>query len=967
MKKLLSVFLCAFVAYTSKAQTDLYVSSKDTPVDGIGMSNSEIISFTAYNYGWNYEPIGTVIDIAYSINGGAFVNEQVTLVSDFYAYDYMSFNFSTPADFSTPGSYTLTLVITSPNDYYHANDTSLYTITHYSGPSITSTYPTFVTKRQNDYVDIYGIGTFFADGINDIFLTNGSDTIWSNNTTVYGNDYLYTYFDVACSKPVGIYSLYVNTLTNGILSLPNSIEVKSPYDITVYSNNPNCHGDTNGYIEIYPYNVNQNDMIYWGTGQDTGVYYLNNLGAGEYIFHILDTTANGAGCEVSDTITFVDPAPLTGTIDKIDANCGSMDGIMWATASGGGGNYDFMWSWNEAGGDTLSGMEAGYYEVYIDDAFGCSISLGIDLYEQLTIQVGTASTLCGVNDGTATATILNGTAPFTIQWSNGDFGNGADSLAPGSYNVIATDNSGCSGSAMFTIVGADGPQITAVNVTPPSCGSNPNGAIDITVSGGSAPYVYLWSNGATTQDISGLTPGTYQVFIEDANGCSFGQCVQVSDGQQFGFDYVYSYTPSFCGATDGSIEATTMYGVEPIDIQWSANAGGQTGGYPTNLAQGIYYAIATDATGCRDSVAVVVNDNNSPYWNWVSDVQGNCGSSNAGMDIFAGGGNGGPYDITWDGTLNQEDLYNVEVGYHTVHITDALGCAADYFVYFYGDSPGIQDICLVSVDSTSGYNTVAWEKAAVTNIDHYNIYRETCVSNGFEFVGSVPYDSLSLFVDYGANAAVQSWKYRMTQVDICGTESEVSPIHKTIHLDVDRTLGQAIDLAWDEYIGFAYTEHIIWRYHSSTGWVSIDTVPNTQFTYSDLTPPAQDSVEYMIEVVAPYTCNSTRAISQNTARSNRQTVAAPFGNDVEELAYGTLNVFPNPNEGNFNISFTSAVSQTMQITVIDLSGKVVYTHQITSIAGQNNLVMNLDQVNTGIYQIMVGNTERMFTSRVIVE
>jgi hypothetical protein len=207
----------------------------------------------------------------------------------------------------------------------------------------------------------------------------------------------------------------------------------------------------------------------------------------------------------------------------------------------------------------------------------------------------------------------------------------------------------------------------------------------------------------------------------------------------------------------------------------------------------------------------------------------------------------------------------------------------------------------------------------------------------------------------------------MTQVDICGTESEVSPIHKTIHLDVDRTLGQAIDLAWDEYIGFTYSEHIIWRYHTSTGWVSIDTVPSTQFTYSDLTPPAQDSVEYMIEVVAPYTCNSTRAISQNTARSNRQTVAAPFGNDIDELAYGTLNVFPNPNEGNFTISFTAAVSQTMQITVIDLSGKVVYTHQITSNAGQNNLVLNLDKVNTGIYQVMVGNQERMFTSRVIVE
>jgi hypothetical protein len=708
-------------------------------------------------------------------------------------------------------------------------------------------------------------------------------------------------------------------------------------------------------------------MVYWNAGQDTGVLYLNNLGPGDYIFHIQDTTASGAGCYLTDTVTFIDPTPLVATIDKIDANCGSFDGIVWASVTGGGGNYDFFWNWNEASGDTLSGMGPGYYEVYIDDAFGCQTSIGIDLYEQLTLQVGTASTLCGVNDGTATVTLLNGTAPFDIQWSNGDFGNGADSLAPGVYNVMAIDNGGCSGSAVFTIVGANGPQITSVNVTPPSCGSNPNGAIDINVSGGSAPYVYLWSNGATTQDISGLSAGTYQVFIEDANGCSFGQCVQVSEGDNFRIDYIYTYSPSSCGLNNGGLEAITAFGTEPIDIQWSSNAGGQTGSYITNLAPGFYYAIATDATGCRDSSAINLSDFDAADWMYVNDTPGTCGNSDASIDVYADGPHGGPYTLIWDGTINSEDLTNAEPGFHGLQITDGIGCQSFQYVYLYGDSPSIQDICLVSVDSTNGFNTVAWEKAAVTNIDHYNIYRETCVSNGFEFVGSVPYDSLSLFVDYGANAAVQSWKYRMTQVDICGTESEVSPVHKTIHLDVDRTLGQAIDLAWDEYIGFTYTEHIIWRYHTSTGWVSIDTVPSTQFTYSDLTPPAQDSVEYMIEVVAPYTCNSTRAISQNTARSNRQTVAAPFGNDIDELAYGTLNVFPNPNEGNFTISFTAAVSQTMQITVIDLSGKVVYTHQITSNAGQNNLVLNLDKVNTGIYQVMVGNQERMFTSRVIVE
>src|SRR6185436_9626277 len=116
-------------------------------------------------------------------------------------------------------------------------------------------------------------------------------------------------------------------------------------------------------------------------------------------------------------------------------------------------------------------------------------------------------------------TVSGGTAPYTYLWSNGATTEDITGLAAGNYNVTITDANGCTKNMQFT-VDTDVSDITVTPVVTNTICTASLGAINITVSGGTPPYTYLWSNGATTEDISGLAAGNYTVTVTDVNGCT---------------------------------------------------------------------------------------------------------------------------------------------------------------------------------------------------------------------------------------------------------------------------------------------------------------------------------------------------------------------------------------------------------------------------------------------------------------
>jgi hypothetical protein len=137
---------------------------------------------------------------------------------------------------------------------------------------------------------------------------------------------------------------------------------------------------------------------------------------------------------------------------------------------------------------------------------------------ELTVAANVTDVSCaGGSNGVIDLSVTGGVSPYTYEWSNFATTEDIFNLTAGSYSGIITDANGCSASGTFTISQPSLPLIVNGVITSSSEGDN--GVIDITVTGGFAPYAYDWSNGAISQDISGLAPGNYSIEVSDIKGC----------------------------------------------------------------------------------------------------------------------------------------------------------------------------------------------------------------------------------------------------------------------------------------------------------------------------------------------------------------------------------------------------------------------------------------------------------------
>jgi hypothetical protein len=159
--------------------------------------------------------------------------------------------------------------------------------------------------------------------------------------------------------------------------------------------------------------------------------------------------------------------------------------------------------------------------VTVTDANGCTANAAATVTEPAAALAASAvatDVLCfGAATGTVDLTVTGGTGPYSYLWSNGATTEDLTGLVAGSYSVTVTDANGCTANAAATVT--EPAQLVATESHTPTCLGTPDGAIDLTVAGGTAPYSYLWSNGATTEDLTGLVAGLYSVTVTDANGC----------------------------------------------------------------------------------------------------------------------------------------------------------------------------------------------------------------------------------------------------------------------------------------------------------------------------------------------------------------------------------------------------------------------------------------------------------------
>jgi hypothetical protein len=233
------------------------------------------------------------------------------------------------------------------------------------------------------------------------------------------------------------------------------------------------------------------------------------------------------------------------------------------------------------------------------------------------------------------------------------------------------------------------------------------------------------------------------------------------------------------------------------------------------------------------------------------------------------------YQCIWSNGSYNNQINVTSTGSYFVNVTDQYGCSGisdtvnvNVLLPYNG-----QQICIVGVDSATNKNYVVWEKAPVGSIESFNIYKESAVSNVWNLIGNVDYDSLSVFTDLTSTPDVKPERYAITVVDSCGNESQRSIEHRTMHLTVNAgSTSNEWNLLWNAYEGFTPSTYRIYRADSTMNYIKIDSIAgSSSYTYlwTDHNAPS-GLVYYMVEIVHPQGgCSPTKAnTNYNNSRSN---------------------------------------------------------------------------------------------------
>ncbi|MDG1333897.1 MAG: choice-of-anchor L domain-containing protein [Crocinitomicaceae bacterium] len=548
-----------------------------------------------------------------------------------------------------------------------AAGTYTITITDQNGCTATETYT----------VNNQASGLAFTSAITNEICSNGQGQI---TLTVSGGNAPYTYAwsnggttATITGLSSGLYSCTITdnsgcSIVTGDLSVGNTANGLSASTTVVDANCSN-----NGSIDL---TVNGGALpltFSWSNGATTED--ISGLAGGTYDYTVTDNNS----CVVTGSVTVLQTnGNITYTFTTTSEICGNGVGAIDLTPSGGVGPYTFVWS-NGPTTEDLSGLSAGTYTCDITDNTGCTITTAAisvtDLPGTLSITnlIATDET-CSNGLGSIDISVSGGAAPITYSWSNGPTTQDVTNLTSGTYDVTVTDNNGCQVTAQAAINSASGSfAITQPIVTDENC-SNGQGAIDISVTGQSNPVTFVWSNGATTEDISGLSAGVYSVTATDNNGCVETTSYTVSNsGASLSIGNA-NVTDEYCGSGSGSVTITVSGGTAPFNYVWSN--GGTTNGVD-NLSAGTYTVTVTDGSGCQvqGTYTVTNNPGNLALTAVVTDE--NCGDGQGAIDITTTGGNL-PLLYAWSSGQTTEDIGPVSEGTYDLVITDQFGCTANY-------------------------------------------------------------------------------------------------------------------------------------------------------------------------------------------------------------------------------------------------------------------------------------------------
>lgn len=603
-----------------------------------------------------------------------------------------------------------------------------------------------------------------VDEVNDVNCNGGNDgsvrITPSGGTPIYnflwtGALFGYTSTDEdPTGMPADSYSVTITDVNGCTRVYTDLLTIGEPTALMMTldgSSDVSCFGGNDGTATITvsggtpPYTFAWVGVV---NGPASDVQDPNDLLADTYSVFIID--ANGCFLSSINFLTISEPANLAVSVDLVtDVNCNN-ESTGAIEISPVGGTAPHVYDWTGPNGFTssledLTGLAAGDYSLTISDVNTCSrvYTNLVTINENLPITAifGITDLNCGdpfpSNDGEIDVTISGGLAPYTSQWT-GPLGftstdEDITALLPGSYVLELTDALGCVMTFPAQVVGIP-PVLTATaSQVDIDCFGAGDGSIDLTVNGGTAPYLFDWTGPsgftANTEDIINLDAGAYSVTVTDDHGCPvpFADIATITEVAEI-LASAAKTDVNCAGGTDGTIDITVTGGNSPFTFAWTGPSGfTSTDEDLTGLAAGTYSLIITDVSGCMVSFpnleTILEPAPLSVSYTQVDVLT--CFDTPEGSIDATGAGGTGPGTILYslDGsTPDPSGLFiNLTIGFHTLRLTDLNGCTLDSIVEILGpaqllidniaisDVPGCAGDPTGSLVVTASGGTVPWE------------------------------------------------------------------------------------------------------------------------------------------------------------------------------------------------------------------------------------------------------------------
>ncbi len=511
----------------------------------------------------------------------------------------------------------------------------------------------------------------------------------------------------------GIYNVTV-TDANGCTAHTSTVVTNTEgFNVSLAKSDVKCYNGDDGFINMTVNSGGGSYSFQWSNGATT--QNVSNIKAGLFQVTVTDDEEE---CFVVSSVTILQPSWINHDIQVSSVNAfGSSSGSINLMVSGGTSPYGYNWAdipgnnYNETK-DRVA-LSAGVFAVSISDINNCIAERTVEVTQPLgpltpIIIIGNVSCF-GSTNGFIDLSVSGGRPPYTYLWSGGQTTEDIKNLAPGFYTVTITDIKTIS---VVSVIEVGEPELLTLvyDKIDLACNNDMSGQIDVSASGGTFPYSYLWSTGSENEDLNQLSAGTYTVTVVDDNLCSAVTSIMLNEAMPLLVNVEVNVAGCF-GANTGSINLTVTGGTGTYSYAWSNSAVTQD---INNLAFGNYTVTITDAALCSKSMLISV-EQNQPLQISAGITHLACNSEDNGKISLTVAGGQQPYTYAWYDGPDTKDRSDLAAGVYMLTITDANLCTSEHT--FTINQPDA-----ISVNAAADYPNCYGNNQAAINVTHIGGY-----------------------------------------------------------------------------------------------------------------------------------------------------------------------------------------------------------------------------------------------------